>query len=217
MDACNADADRGKEMKARNSHGFTLIEVLVAMAIFGVLTMLAYASLGQTLTNADILTERMDRLQAIQRTMRYLSNDLAAAAPRPVRNELGDGYLPAVMISPGNSFALAITHGGWPNPAGLPRSTQQRSVYLLDEGKLFRLYFTVLDATYSNSAISTEILDGVERLEFRILLENGDTTNQWPPTGMQGVAALRSRPRAVEIILTLEREGEIRRIIEVAS
>ncbi len=204
-------------MTAKNSRGFTLIEVLVAMAIFGVLTMLAYMSLGQTLANADMLTERMDRLQAIQRTMRYLGNDLSAAVPRPVRNELGDAYLPAVMVSASNNFALAVTHGGWSNPAGLPRSTQQRSVYVLDAGKLFRVYYTVLDTTYSNNAISTEILDGVERLEFRLVQDNGQSTDQWPPLGMQGPAALKSRPRAVEIILTLEAEGEIRRIIEVAS
>lgn len=204
-------------MNARRSGGFTLIEVLVAMAIFGVLTVLAFMSLGQTLANAEMLTERMDRLQAIQRTMRYLSNDLAAASPRPVRDELGDAYLPAVMVSAANDFALAVTHGGWTNPAGLPRSTLQRTIYLLDEDKLFRVYYSVLDATYSNNAISTEILDGVERLEFRLVRDNGESTNQWPPLGVQGPAAEQLRPRAIEIILTLEGEGEIRRIIEVAS
>lgn len=204
-------------MKRQRSYGFTLIEVLVAMAIFGVLTILAYMSLAQTLTNAEMLTERMDRLQAIQRTVRFLSNDLAAASPRPIRNELGDGYLPAVMVSASNNFALAVTHGGWSNPAGLPRSTQQRSVYLLEDGKLFRVYYPVLDATYSDTAISTEILDGVESLEFRLVQDNGESTSQWPPAGAQGPIGERLRPRAVEIILTLEGEGEIRRVIEVAS
>ena len=204
-------------MSVRRSQGFTLIEVLVAMAVFAVMTILAYMSLGQTLANADMLTERMNRLQAIQRTMRYLSNDLSAASPRPVRSELGNTYLPAVMVSAANDFALAVTHGGWSNPAGLPRSTQQRSVYLLEDGKLFRVYYNVLDTTYSNNAISTEILDGVERLEFRLFQDNGDTSNQWPPLGAQGLSADLLRPRAVEIILTLEGEGEIRRIIEVAS
>lgn len=187
------------------------------MAIFAVMTILAYMSLGQTLANADMLTERMDRLQAIQRTMRHLSNDLAAAAPRPIRSELGDTYMPAVMVSAANNFALAVTHGGWTNPAGLPRSTQQRSVYLLEDGKLFRVYYNVLDTTYSNNAISTQILDRVERLEFRLIQDNGQSTGEWPPLGTQGTSADRLRPRAVEIILTLEGEGEIRRIIEVAS
>jgi general secretion pathway protein J len=201
----------------RNTKGFTLIEVLVAMAVFGVLTILAYMTLGQTLLSADMLTDRMDRLQSIQRTMRYLTNDLSTAAPRPVRSELGDTYLPAVMVSAANDFALAITHGGWSNPAGLPRSTQQRSVYLLEDGKLFRIYYNVLDSTFSNNAISTEILDGVERLEFLLIRDNGEATNQWPPLDAQGAASERLRPRAVEVILTLEGEGEIRRIIEVAS
>ncbi len=204
-------------MSRQAAKGFTLIEVLVAMAIFGVLTILAYMSLGQTLANADMLTVRMDRLQAIQRTMRYLTNDLTAASPRPIRSELGDSYLPAVMVSAGNDFALAVTHGSWSNPAGLPRSTQQRSVYLLEDGKLFRIYYNVLDSTYSNNAISTEILDGVESLEFRLLQDNGEVTTQWPPLGAQGGAADQLRPRAVEVILTLEGDGEIRRLIEVAS
>ena len=204
-------------MSKRRSRGFTLIEVLVAMAVFGVMTMLAYMSLGQSLANAELLTERMDRLQAIQRTMRYLSNDLSAASPRPVRDELGTGYLPALMVSVANDFALAVTHGGWSNPAGLPRSTLQRSVYLLEDGKLFRVYYPVLDSTYANQAISTEILDGVEQLEFRMIQDNGEATNQWPPGGTQGASSLSYRPRAVEIVLTLEGEGEIRRIIEVAT
>jgi len=204
-------------MRTRLAKGFTLIEVLVAMAVFGVLTILAYMSLGQTLLSAEMLTERMDRLQSIQRTMRYLSNDLGTASPRPVRSELGDSYLPAVMVSASNDFALAVTHGGWGNPAGLPRSTQQRSVYLLEDGKLFRIYYNVLDSTYSNNAISTEILDGVESLEFLLIQDNGEVTNQWPPLNAQGGNADRLRPRAVEIILTLDGEGQIRRIVEVAS
>lgn len=204
-------------MKRASSRGFTLIEVMVAMAIFGVMTVLAYMSLGQTLANAALLTARMDRLQAIQRTMRFIGNDLLTAAPRPVRSELGDSYLPAVQVTASNDYLLAITHGGWPNPAGLPRSTMQRSVYLLQEDKLLRVYNTVLDATYSNNAITTEILDGVVSLEFRLLQDNLETINQWPPLGAQGAYALQVRPRAVEIILTLEDEGEIRRIIEVAS
>ena len=204
-------------MNRRQSGGFTLIEVLVAMAIFGVLTILAYMSLAQTFQSADILNARMDRLQSIQRTIRYLSNDLASASPRPVRSDVGDTYMPAVMVSAANDFALAVTHGGWPNPAGLPRSTQQRSVYLLEDGKLFRVYYNVLDSTYASNAISTEILDGVESLEFRLMQDNSEVTNQWPPDGAQGRGADRMRPRAVEIILTLENEGEIRRIIEVAS
>ena len=42
-------------MTARPRNGFTLIEVLVALAVFGVLSVMAYMALGQTLSNADLL------------------------------------------------------------------------------------------------------------------------------------------------------------------
>ncbi len=123
-------------MIVRRSSGFTLIEVLVAMAIFGVMSMLAYMALGQTLANAEMLTERIDRLQAVQRTVRFLSNDLLQAAPRPVRLELGDSMGSAVLTSLSGEFALELTHGGWGNPAGLPRGTLQRSAYRLENDEL---------------------------------------------------------------------------------
>ena len=100
-----------------------MIEVFVALTVFGVMAMLAYMSLGQTLSNADMLNDRMDRLQAIQRTISYLSTELLQALPRPVREELGDEPVPALQSSFGSEFALQLTHGGWPNPAGVPRST----------------------------------------------------------------------------------------------
>ena len=50
-------------MRVHRHRGFTLIEVLVALAIFGVLAALAQMTLGQTLSNSAMLNERMDRLQ----------------------------------------------------------------------------------------------------------------------------------------------------------
>ena len=82
-------------MSQLRSHGFTLIEIMVAVAVFGVMSVIAWGALGNSLSNVDLLTERMNRLQAIQRTMRFLSSDLTQATPRSVRNDLGDSRLPA--------------------------------------------------------------------------------------------------------------------------
>ena len=79
----------------RRQSAFTLIEVLVAMAVFAVLAAFAYGTLSQTLLSAEILSERMDRLQALQRTVRMLTDDLQQLAPRPVRDELGDNLRPS--------------------------------------------------------------------------------------------------------------------------
>ena len=195
---------------------FTLIEVLVALAIFGILSALAYGALSQTLLSAEMLNARMDRLQAIQKTVRHLSLDFLQLAPRPVRLELGDSSGPALQTDLRSEFALELTHGGWSNPVALPRGTLQRAAYRLEDEELVRYYWTVLDRTLNNEPISVTILDGVESILFRYLIVSGDWIEQWPPPTAPGPLGLRQRPRAVEIILTLQDEGEIRRIVEIA-
>ena len=196
--------------------GFTLIEVLVALAIFGVLSSLAYMTLGSTLANSDMLSERMDRMQAIQRTVRLLSSDFLQSAPRPVRDELGTGYLPAIVAGPSDDFPLQLTHGGWNNPAGLPRGTLQRTAYRIEEDALVRYHWNVLDRTFTNEPVVTVLLDNVEGLGMRFLVTADTWSEVWPPQGSQGQAALKSRPRAVEFVLSLPDEGDISRLLEVA-
>jgi len=203
-------------MMRRSRCGFTLIEVLVALAVFGLMSMLAYATLGSTLSNADYLTNRMDRLQSIQRAMRYLATDLSQSAPRPIRSELGESFEPALETSLGSEFVIELTRSGWGNPAGLPRGTLQRVAYRLEEDKLVRYYWTVLDRTYANEPLAIVLLDDVQSLFFRYYQANGEASEIWPPLGAQGSAALRSRPRAVEIVLSLTDEGEITRLLEIA-
>ena len=203
-------------MKRPVASGFTLIEVLVALAVFGVLSMLAFMTVDRTLANADLLTDRMDRLQSIQRTVRYLANDLMQAAPRPVRDELGDTYVASMRSDLQSDFAIELTHAGWPNPAGLPRSTQQRAAYRIEDDELIRYHWIVLDRTYANEPYATVLIDDILGLNFRFLLANGEWSEQWPPQGLQGGIGSRMRPRAVEIVLTLPEEGEITRVVEVA-
>lgn len=199
----------------RRSRGFTLIEVLVALAIFGVLSALAYMTLGQTLSNSDLLTERMNRLQSIQRTVNYLSTELLQAAPRPIRAELGQAQ-PALRSSFAADFALELTHNGWPNSAGVPRSTQQRTAYRIEDEELVRYHWNVLDRTVNNLPVETILLEGIDSLTFRFLLENGDWVDQWPPVAAGAAANSAMLPRAVEITLVLPDEGELTRIVEVS-
>jgi len=195
---------------------FTLIEVLVAMAIFAVLAAFAYGTLSQTLLSAEILNDRMDRLQALQRTVRMLTDDLQQLAPRPVRDVLGDNLRPALDTGFQTGYAVELTRNGWSNPAVMPRSTLQRAAYRLEDDELVRYHWYALDRTLSNEPVGVTLLDGVESIQFRFITANGDSSEQWPPLNRAGPLGVRQRPRAVEIILQLTEEGEINRLIEVA-
>ena len=203
----------------RRCRGLTLIELLVAVFVFAVMSTLAYAAIARLLDNAAFLEDRMARMQAIQQTMRFLESDLLQVAPRPVRDELGEALVGAIQTSATSQFVLELTRGGWTNPAGLPRSTQQRLAYQLVEGELSRYHWTVLDRTFSNQPVQTVLLDDVDAIGFRYLLPDGQWADQWPPLGTFGAvgnADPRSRPRAVEIVLVLADEGELTRIVELA-
>ena len=91
----------------------------------------------------------------------------------------------------------------------------QRAAYRLEDGELVRYHWQVLDPTLNDEAITTLLLDDVESLVFRYLDVDDEWTEQWPPSNRGGSVALRSRPRAVEVELTLVDQGEIRRFFEM--
>lgn len=188
----------------------------MSLAVFAILAALCYGALARTMESAERLNVRMDRLQAIQRTVRLLSEDLQQLAPRSIRQDLGDEPGPALDTGFESGFALELTHGGWSNPLLRPRSTMQRSAYRMVDDELVRYHWLVLDRTLANQPVEDILLDGVESVLFRFMQANGNWTERWPPENQPGPLGARQRPRAAEIVLTLEGEGEIRRLVEIA-
>ena len=203
---------------ATKGAGFTLIEVLISMAIFAVISVLAYGALSQTLDSAEWLGARMQRLQQVQKTMRFLSNDFTQLAPRPIRQEFGDSFGAALTSGSDirSPYLIEISHGGWSNPAALPRGTVQRSAYFLDEDELVRVYWPALDRSANSEGVEVTLVNDVESFAVRYLTSESEWSEQWPPEALAGPAALRLRPRAVEVTITLADYGEIRRLLEVA-
>lgn len=196
-------------------HGMTLIEVLVAMAIFAILAAIAYGALNRSIASAEILGDRMTRLQSVQRAVLQLEQDFIQLAPRPVRQEFGEEREPALATGV-LGLGIELTRGGWSNPAGLPRGTLQRVLYYVEDNVLVRTHWNVLDRTAGNLPIEVELLDDIESVDFRFMLDNGEWTDEWPPGLQPATGSLRLRPRAVEFVIVLPDEGEIRRLVEVA-
>jgi general secretion pathway protein J len=198
--------------------GFTLLEILVAVAIFAIIGVLAYSGYSELTRQAERLSESAARMRAIQSTMQRMVQDFSSIEPRPVREPLGDNLQPA-LISDSRSEQLAeLTHSGWSNPAGVPRSTLQRVAYRLEDGKLTRNYWVMLDRTLSTEPIRTVLLDDVKTVTLRFMTANRRFTDQWPALGgPAGPNAARTLPIAVEITLELEDWGKITRLVEVAG
>jgi general secretion pathway protein J len=196
--------------------GFTLVELLVALFITTILFAMGYGALSQALNSRKEVEEQAARLQAVQQALRIMEQDIELMQPRPVRDELGNGYRNAVVVS--QSVPLTFTRGGWANPAGLPRSELQRVSYLLRDGKLIRRHLPVLDATAAVIYEERELLDQVVVLKFRYMDGGLVWQDTWPPPlPVPAQELLRARPVAVEITLQLKDWGQLQRIVEIAG
>lgn len=198
----------------RRASGFTLLEMLIAVAIFAVVGIMAYGGLQAVLGQQVIARENADRFREIQFAVQQLSRDLHQIQPRPVREELGDGSRAALRSDVRNRYPIEFTRGGWSNPLGQPRATLQRVAYALDDSRLMRLHWFAPDHTLGEAPVEREVLSGVR--EFRLRFFGiGGWSDDWPPRlGGDDPALL---PAAVEFTLELEDWGEIRRLIELAN
>ena len=209
-------------MKIR-SRGFTLLELLVAMFIAAVMFAIGYGAINQAVKNNEALTEQQARLHEVQTAVRVLEQDILQLAPRPIRQPVGDGWLPALIgqADPNTQPILQLTRGGWNNPNGVQRPGLQRVAYFLEKNTLRREYWTVLDPTLQNTTQKRDLLTHVKAVTFRFMDVSRQWQTQWPPTAVAGAmgqeSALRMRPIAVEVTLETEDWGKLVRIIEVAG
>jgi general secretion pathway protein J len=201
------------------SRGFTLIELMVAVFITAILLSMGYGAVNQALSDREALNTRQERLLAVQTAMRLLTQDFTQLTPRPVRQPIGDGWLPAIAGSPGTSSIVTLTRAGWANPAGIQRPALQRVTYILENGALRREHWPVLDATLTTTTVRRELLDKVKSLTLRYMDNSFQWRDQWPQQALAGDATsnLRLRPIAVEVTLELEDWGKLVRLIEVAG
>jgi general secretion pathway protein J len=213
----NARRHCASPLSVDRSSGFTLLEVLIAVAIFVIVGALAMGGYNELIKQSDHVGENAARTRAVQSTLQRLAQDFASLEPRPVREPLGDGLQPALRADDRTQDLVHLTRSGWSNPAGVPRATLQRVSYRLDENKLRRDYWVMLDRTLSVEPVSTVLLDDVREVSFRFMDQNRNWHTQWPPLGYSAPDIARLRPIAVEITVDLEDWGKLVRLVEVAG
>ncbi|MDX2321769.1 MAG: type II secretion system minor pseudopilin GspJ [Moritella sp.] len=190
-----------------NQRGFTLIEMMIAIAIFALLSLGAYQVLQGVLRSDEISTERGNALKQLQRAMVMVERDFQQMN---ARNNRSDDELTAMPLQTGKFMfdsdedGIAFTRSGWRNPLSqLPRSSLQRVIYRVKDAHLERLSYIYLDPITGEEPKKKLILENVEAMTFEFYHEN-----KWTETWTDKTAL----PDSVKVILTLKRFGEIERL-----
>lgn len=175
-------------------HGFTLVEVLVSLMIFGLLAAAGVAILSFSVRAQTATGAKLDDLSALTRSFSVLSADLAQASLRPMRDEAGT-TLPAFVGESGSNSVpmLRFVRAGWSNIDGAPRAAMQKVAYRLDGDTLQRVAFPMIDgaAPLPPAALLTHVRQVT--LRYRIA---GAWNDRWD--GSQGTPMPEAMDVAIE-------------------
>lgn len=215
----------------KHARGFTLLELIIVIGIFGVFSLMAYGGLNTVLSARAAIERNLSRTEEFDRAYLRLRTDLQNTAPRPVRD--GNGELrPAFGF---DSFARRVefTRAGWPNYLSLPRPTLERVSYALEdsenadrsrgprfiEKRLVRRSWNVLDRANQSKPVEVTLLDRVESVDWRFLDRSGQRSEAWPPsTGTPLVPGTDlPPPTAVELTLRTRDWGELKMLFRVGA
>ena len=218
---------RGADGDRRNADGFTMIEVLVAMALTAMVSLMAFTNMDAVSRTLAITREKADHVSDVSKVFVLMARDLRQLVPRPARDEFGNSEA-ALYGGAISTPLLALTRSGWANPRRLPRSLLQRVHYLLEGDVLFRQYWHVVDRNSYAEPVKVALLEGVDGVRLRFLDHRPDPDavgetqyntlggrwkDDWELERRDSDSA--ALPNAIEVVIDLRGWGEVTRLYEV--
>lgn len=184
--------------------GFTLIEVLLAIAIFAIISLASFSLLDGVIRTKEGIEDKQKGLEQLQRVWLLMERDFLQLSRRSIRI---DGERPQVKfvyndISPfvGRETQISFVRYGWTNPGmALPRSEMQSVAYLIEEETLKRLHFNFVDSVVDQEPKERELLSDVEEMTLRYYY--GDDWKEELPEGQW--------PQAIEVTIKTKSFGDL--------
>ncbi|GAB3375877.1 type II secretion system protein GspJ [Azotobacter armeniacus] len=203
----------------RCNGGFTLLEVLVAMALLALLGLAAALTLNSGIRSQQVVSESIESLQRLQLTQQLMRRDLEQIAVRGGRNEQGDFR---------NQVLVAHVNAG-KDPEGVildfyktgrrilsrrsPGASIERVRYRLRDGRLIRESSPLIDTPAGTKWHSAILMEALADFDVRFFY-NRNWIDQWPPLrGSAGQVSSAMLPQALELIIKTDRYGPVAQIV----
>ena len=168
--------------------GFTLLELVIALAIFALLGLGSWMLLDSVVRVQQSSTAHERELRSLQRAIAVIERDLLHITEQPI------------LLEP---TQLQLQRGNWRNPLDQPRSERQALTYRLDNAALWR------DSQGEGAPLvqQQKLLDDVRHLSWRLFDQQHVWRAEWPTTKDK------TAPLALELQLSAGRFEAIRRVL----
>ncbi|NBA96198.1 type II secretion system minor pseudopilin GspJ [Pseudomonas sp. R5(2019)] len=184
-----------------NQRGFTLLELLIAMALFSLLGLAGYHLLERTMGLEQHITRQEQHLRQLQRALSLFERDLLHALPHALIDEPSGRQ---ALI--GQPTRLRLMRGGWNNPLDQPRGDRLQVSHQWSSGLWLRTYYN--PAKPDQPALEQHLLEGITLKRLQYIDQRGQRHPAWPI----GATPL-SLPQAIELELDAPGFPAIRRVI----
>ncbi|MCF6193205.1 MAG: type II secretion system minor pseudopilin GspJ [Kangiellaceae bacterium] len=195
--------------------GFTLLEILVAMAIASLIGVGAMVLLDRATVAHQNIQQKGDRYNAIERTMLFISNDIQQIAPRKFRDEFGDIKENLTSDDSIGKTHLSFTRLGRRNPARLARSNLEKLTYLVEDEKLKRISYLYPDGMSVEQGLNRTLLDKIDKLSLQFF--DGEDWSDFWPVDTAASSKKNTLPVAIRVTLELQDIGPINRLYVISD
>ena len=200
----------------RAEQGFTLVEVLIAMFIFALISAGTMTALTGTLRGKAQMDERLLEINRIETLRAIMKSDFSNMRLLPMTDAYGGQKRYA--LSGGIENLVEFTRAGRANPGGLEsRSEFQRVTYVFENGAFIRRALTQADPAPQTPEIDRVLMEGLENVSFKYhaartsitVSRNGSQTNVTPRAfdvnaGQEHVLVSHDKPKNVPGVVSVE-------------
>lgn len=190
----------------KNAQGFTLLEVIIAIAIFAVIGLTSFSIFDTVLKSDERSQAQNARINELQKAFLIIERDINQIAKRTMRIE-GEQPSTVFLQTENNALitqdiGLSFVRSGWVNPGYLiPRSEMQAVGYQLNEDVLERVHYNFVDAVVGTEPKMRPLITGVLELSFEYY-----DGQKWQENFDE-----KKLPLAISIVVELDDYGVIRR------
>ena len=200
----------------QNSRGFTLLELMVAIVLFSMISTAAYKLLTSVTRAHEVTQSILHGLDKLQRSEIIVEQDLFQISARPITDEAGQR--PALQVPGSGTMLMEFTRSGWQNPLQAERSNLQRVAYAHEGSELVRYYWSTLDRMATTPRIRQLLMTEVSSVNVRLLDQGKRWLTRWPHSPLVADQNNLTRlPLAVELTIVHDKMGPMVTIVPLSS